>query len=161
MKRATACLACVVALAVPVSGLGAPSRPAARGCAGTISLAAASRVVRSHGYVRTGPSGWRPCSKYNAIIGVAAGSADGYNQRAFFFYGTRYLGTDASAPSAAIRYAGRTATTISIRYALYRPSDPLCCPRGGSKLVRFHWNGSRVVPLDAIPSANPRAPRHR
>jgi LppP/LprE lipoprotein len=161
VRRVLACLAGAGALALPSGGLGAPSDPMGPACAGTISLAAASRIVRSHGYVRTGPSGWRPCAKYNAIVGVAAGSADGYNERVFFFYGTRYLGTDAVAPSAAIRYAGRTAFAISIRYALYRPSDPLCCPHAGSKLVRFHWNGSRVVPLDAIPSANPRAPRHR
>jgi len=41
--------------------------------------------------------------------------------------------------------------TVSITYAVYRSGDPHCCPSGGRATVRFHWDGTRVVPLDPSP----------
>jgi hypothetical protein len=53
----------------------------------------------------------------------------------------------------------RDDTTIALMYVLYRNSDALCCPTGGGKIVRFHWNGSRLVALDRIPPRT--GPLHR
>jgi hypothetical protein len=36
-------------------------------------------------------------------------------------------------------------------YVLYRRQDPLCCPTGGGKIVRFRWNGRRFRALDRSP----------
>ena len=44
-----------------------------------------------------------------------------------------------------------TSDVAALSYPLYAPGDPHCCPTGGSRLVRFEWNGSAVVPLDPLP----------
>ena len=44
-----------------------------------------------------------------------------------------------------------TQRTVALLYILYRSGDPLCCPTGGGAIVRFRWNGSRLVALDRIP----------
>src|SRR5690242_2651197 len=64
-------------------------------------------LVKRKGYVPTNASDWETSFKLNALIGRAAKSADGYNERAFFFYGGRYLGTDATAPSAQMQEVWR------------------------------------------------------
>lgn len=128
------------------------------GCAGGASAkghgsgdrAAAAAIVRSKGY-RPDLKSWDSTFRFNVLLGTYAQSADGYNRRAFFFIGRKYLGTDASAPSAAMEEMWRDDRTIALMYVLYRGNDPLCCPTGGGKIVRFRWNGSRVVALDRIP----------
>jgi hypothetical protein len=40
---------------------------------------------------------------------------------------------------------------MAFMYVLYRSGDPNCCPTGGGKIVRFRWNGKRVVALDRLP----------
>ena len=129
--------------------------------AGTGStLGFAERIVRTHGYVPNA-SDWNPGSQSNVLTSVFARSADGYNQRAFFFYGRRYLGTDASEPSARVQAMWSDGTTVALTYVLYRRADPNCCPSGGGKIVRFRWTGRRVVALDPIPTRDWRAPLHR
>ena len=44
-----------------------------------------------------------------------------------------------------------TNQTITVSYLIYKPRDALCCPSGGKQTVRYHWNGSRLVPFDPIP----------
>jgi hypothetical protein len=120
--------------------------------------AVAAAVVKRKGY-RPDLKTWDSYFKLNVLLGTYATSADGYNKRAFFFIGRRYLGTDAAAPSAALQEIWRDDATIALLYILYRNGDPLCCPTGGGKIVRFHWNGSRLVALDRIPSRS--GPLHR
>jgi hypothetical protein len=122
------------------------------------SLVGAVALVKKQGY-RPKVSTWEPSFKLNMLIGTATGSADGYNRRAFFFYGNRYLGTDASAPSAQLQEVWREDRTIALLYILYRSNEPLCCPTAGGAIVRFRWNGSRLVALDPIPPT--RGSRHR
>ncbi len=76
-------------------------------------------------------------------------------------YDSRYLGTDAARASAQIEEVWRDDRTIALLYILYRNDDPLCCPTGGGKIVRFHWNGKRLGALDRIPTDDFRAPLHR
>jgi hypothetical protein len=95
------------------------------------------------------------------LLGVANGSASGADQRAFFFDGERYLGTDTKDPSAHVAFVGQTGDTVTLRYTLYRASDPLCCPGAGARDVRFRWNGSKLEPLDLIPPTEPGAAASR
>ena len=50
----------------------------------------------------------------------------------------------------------RTAAVVTSKG--YTRADPLCCPTGGGKIVRFRWNGSRLAAVDAIPSSDANAP---
>jgi hypothetical protein len=118
--------------------------------AGPGDRAAAAAVVRGKGYTPDLKS-WDSFFKLNVLIGTFTRSADGYNKRAFFFLGRRYLGTDAAAPSASLQEVWRDDRTIALLYILYRTNDPNCCPTGGGKIVRFRWNGKRIVALDRIP----------
>ena len=113
-------------------------------------LPAAVAAVKQRGY-RPDTSTWDSTFKLNVLVGTFAKSADGYNKRAFFFWGRRCLGTDASAPSASLEEIWRDDKTIALLYILYRSPDPLCCPTGGGAIVRFHWNGTRLVAVDRIP----------
>ena len=85
------------------------------------------------------------------LTGTCAESATGYCQNAFFFYGNRYLGTDVSAIDIGVSIQWTTRDVAALSYPLYAPEDPHCCPTGGSRTVRFEWNGSRVVPIDPLP----------
>ena len=146
MRAAAAAAALAALLAIPAAAAGPGDR------------AAAAAIVRNKGYTPELKS-WDGTFKLNVLIGTYTQSADGYNKRAFFFLGRRYLGTDAAAPSAALQEVWRDDRTIALLYILYRASDPNCCPTGGGRIVRFHWNGKRIVALDRIP---PRAGRlHR
>ena len=150
MKLALATLAAAALLAA-ASGAGAAPRS-------TGDLQAAMALVKKKGY-RPDKSAWISEFRLNVLIGTFAKSADGYNRRAFFFYGRRYLGTDASLPSAQVEEVWRDDRTIALLYILYGRNDPLCCPTGGGAIVRFRWNGSRLVALDPIPPLT--GPRHR
>jgi hypothetical protein len=140
-------------------GLALPASAAVSGG----GLQAAIKVVRSKGYCVDSTRTWErdPSFRLNVLIGTYCSSADGYNNRAFFFYGSRYLGTDAARASAQLQEVWRDDRTIALLYILYRNRDPLCCPTGGGKIVRFHWNGKRLVVLDRIPTHDPGAPVHR
>ena len=150
MRRSLLLLAALAVLAVPASTAASSS-----------DLKAAIQVVRSNGYRVDSTRTWEPSFKLNVLIGTYAKSADGYNRRAFFFYRARYLGTDAKAPSSQLQEVWRDDRTIALLYILYTRDDPLCCPTGGGKIVRFRWNGSRLVALDPIPTNDYDAPLHR
>jgi serine/threonine protein kinase len=124
---------------------------------GNASLDSAQAVVMAVGYTpyQNAAEFWDPQSPINVVLGTLTGSADGYNNWAFFFAGNVYIGHDASTPSMQLEVQGRTATTITLAYQIYGPSDPTCCPTGGTQTVRFRWNGSKLVPLDPIPSDDP------
>jgi hypothetical protein len=120
---------------------------------GTRSDAAAR--VRAEGYLPDDLSQYQPGDTLRVLVATKKGSGDGYAKRAFFFVGGRYIGTDTSGDSAGIRVEGQGDTTVTLAYALYGKNDALCCP-GGAARVRYQWDGSRLVPLDPIPSASKR-----
>lgn len=115
---------------------------------------AASAVVSAHGYTARNLSEYQPNQTLRVLIGTRTGSADGYNQLAFFFIGGHYLGTDSSQPSASMRVVSQSDTEVAIAYALYHSHDPLCCPSGGQTTVHFQLNNGQLVPLQPIPPAN-------
>lgn len=106
--------------------------------------------VRRLGYRVENPVGFES-EPLQVLVGVNARSGDGYAKKAFFFYRGRYLGTDTSQESASILVMWQDGETVALMYVLYRPQDPMCCPTGGGAIVRYHWNGARLVPLDPIP----------
>lgn len=91
-------------------------------------------------------------SAFRAVHGTCTGSGDGACQHVFFFYGNRYLGTDAQDTHSGVYVAWQSRDVIALAYPIWRPQDSMCCPSGGVRVVRFEWNGSRVVPLGPIPS---------
>ncbi|WP_410677121.1 LppP/LprE family lipoprotein [Amycolatopsis sp. cmx-4-68] len=119
------------------------------------NLDSAEALVAARGYTPNTAPDWSDGRGLHVITATATGSADGYDQRAFFFYDNYYLGTDAKLPSATITEAWSTGDTIALNYQLYEPDDAACCPTAGSATVRFHWFGHNLRPLDPIPPADP------
>jgi hypothetical protein len=93
---------------------------------------------------------WMSGAAFNAIYGNCK-AGDGTDQYIWFFVGRRFVGIDAHAPSKSIIGLWRDDKTLAFMYVLYRSSDPNCCPTGGGRIVRFRWNGKRVVALDRLP----------
>jgi len=140
------------------SGAPSPTRTAsepafAEGEAKSDSISAAEATVRARGYTPTNTSDYRGRQALRVLIGVRTGSGDGYGQRAFFFVNGRYIGTDASQPSASLRVVGQSDTEITLAYPLYRHGDPLCCPGAGHGQVRFQLDNGKLTALDSIPPA--------
>ncbi|MHB2015746.1 MAG: LppP/LprE family lipoprotein [Candidatus Xenobia bacterium] len=117
-------------------------------------LQQAEQAVRKAGYRVENRGGYVAALPLGVLLAVDARSGDGYAKKAFFFYKGRYLGTDTSQPSALLSLLWQNGDTVALMYVLYRPDDPMCCPTGGGAIVRYHWNGARLVPMDPIPSDN-------
>ncbi len=117
-------------------------------------LSGALAVVRAHGYTAASTSDYHSEQTLRVLLGTNAGRGDGYQQQAFFFVGSHYLGTDTSTPSANVKVVGQSDTEVTLAYTLYKPHDPLCCSTGGQATVRFQLNNGRLVPLDPIPPAS-------
>jgi LppP/LprE lipoprotein len=115
-------------------------------------LGSASAVLRARGYTPTKAADYHPKQALQVLIGMHIGSGDGYGQQAFFFVNGRYLGTDASAPSATLRIVSQGDTEATLAYPLYRANDALCCPSGGQAQVHFQLNNGKLTPLDPIPA---------
>lgn len=125
-----------------------------------LSLQAAERVLDARGFAPLGERDWRPDQRLKVLIGVARTAAP-RAERAFFFVGDTFIGTDTSAPSARIEVVAQDDDRVTLAYALYRPGDAVDDPTGGSADVTYAWNGARLVPQDPIPSADPDAPLSR
>ena len=119
-------------------------------------LSTATAVLRARGYTPANTSDYHDSQALRVLIGVRSGSGDGYGQQAFFFVNGRYIGTDASQPSAALSVVGQGDTEVTLAYPLYRSGDPLCCPSRGHRQVHFQLNNGKLTALDPIP---PRAER--
>ena len=120
------------------------------------SLSAAEAVVRGDGYTpySDSASNWDPSAQINVILGTLTGSADGFNNWAFFFAGNTFIGHDASNPSNQISVFGRTSNVITLSYQLFAPNDPLCCPTAPSQNVRYQYANGVLTPLDPIPPSS-------
>jgi hypothetical protein len=118
------------------------------------TAAAATAVLRAHGYAPNDVGQYHPEQTLRVLVGTRTPTGDGYGQQAFFFLGGRYIGTDTSEPSATLRVVGQSDTEVTLAYPLYRPHDALCCPSGGEAKVSFQLNNGRLTPLQAIPPAS-------
>lgn len=113
---------------------------------------AATALLRAKGFTPTNAADYHPHQALEVLIGMHSASGDGYGQQAFFFVNGRYIGTDASKPSATLRVASQSDTEVTLSYPLYRRGDALCCPGGGQTKVRFQLNNGKLTALDAIPT---------
>jgi hypothetical protein len=113
----------------------------------------AVRVVHGKGFtpLATTDLTQPPVNGLHVIIARASGSAAGHTERAFFFVHGRFLRADLPDPSSAVHVAWRNNTTVALAYATYKPKEPICCPTGGSIIVRYEWTGTRLKALDPIP----------
>ncbi|CAB4881567.1 MAG: hypothetical protein F2799_07435 [Actinobacteria bacterium] len=118
-------------------------------------LAWATSVLNSQGYTPVNTDQYSTSRPLRILVGKKAGAA---NMRVFFFIGDgRWLGTDTTTPSGQATVAHQGDNTVQVTYSLYRPGDADSNPTGGTKTVTFKWNGTKLIPLDAIPSADPKA----
>lgn len=114
----------------------------------------AAAAVRARGYTPNDTSEYHSDQALRVMVGTRTGSADGYEQQAFFFVNGRYLGTDTKLPSAAVKVVSQGDTEVTLGYALYRPNDPLVNPSGGEAHVTFQLNNGKLVALQTIPPAH-------
>jgi hypothetical protein len=129
----------------------APEPAFTQGQAHAEGTSAAAALVRAKGYTPNDPSQYHANQALRVLVGTRTGSGDGYAQQAFFFVNGRYIGTDAKDPSATLRVVSQGDTEVTLGYPLYRRNDPLCCPGGGQRTVRFQLNNGRLTALDPIP----------
>lgn len=120
----------------------------------TKDLATAVASVKGQGYTPNDTGEYHPSQTLRVLTATKTGSADGYDQRAFFFVDGHYIGTDSSQPSASLKIVSQSDTEVTLAYAMYRPNDSLCCPSGGQATVRFQLNNGRLQALDQIPPAS-------
>lgn len=127
----------------------APPNPSA-----TLSLHAAEQVLAAHGYSTLTESDWRPDQPLKVLLGVATGGSAGTRRElAFCFLGASFIGTDTKDPSGQLAVLAQDGRSVTIRYGLYRPSDAIDDPTGGSADVTYRWTGVRLVPQQPIPPA--------
>jgi hypothetical protein len=126
------------------------------------SVTEAVARVEAEGYEVEDTSTYDPAYRLRVLIGTK-NLPTSAPQRAFFFVGDDYLGTDTSEDSAHIEYAGQDDTQVSLSYQLFRRNDPNCCPTGGEATVRYQLaaDGETLTPLDPIPSESINASRSR
>lgn len=140
-----------------------------RDIASTLVSASASAILESEvkrveqeEYKVFNPEGLsNTSSKLHVLHGTLEFAADGYDQRIFFFYDGKYLGTDTKEPSIGVGVVWRAEDIITLSYRLYRKDEPLCCPTGGEAFVRFKWDGTKMVALDPIPTKDWSVDGHR
>ncbi len=111
-------------------------------------------VLQARGYTATEPAQYHANQTLRVLVGAKSGSSGGYGQQAFFFVGSRYIGTDTKEPSATVKVIAQSDTEVTLSYPLYRKGDPLSDPSGGQATVRFQLNNGKLVALDPIPPAS-------
>jgi hypothetical protein len=118
--------------------------------ASSSALRDAVALVRSKGYTPDSTRHYKSWATLRVLVATATGSASGHNQQAFFFVGRQYIGTATWVPTASLAYVGQTSTRVRLRYGVFGPGSGDCCPTS-HRIVRFKWNGRRLVALDPIP----------
>jgi hypothetical protein len=121
-----------------------PNSPSASGP----ELTAAIAVMARRGYAPVSTSSYSTADTLRVLIGRRQGAATP-NERAFFFDQTKYLGTDASQPSASVTVISHLDTEVVLSYAIYAPGAS--APRG-HRLVHFALDMGSLAAVEAIPS---------
>ncbi len=117
-------------------------------------LAQALAVLHERGYGAADTSQYHAGQTLRVLIGTKSPAVGGYDQQAFFFIGSRFLGTDTKEPSATVEVLEQGATEITLGYALYRASGASSSPTGAHATVRFQLNDGKLTALDPIPPAS-------
>ena len=92
----------------------------------TFDFNAASQTVNQLGYNVVSPSTDQEPTPgvLNVLIGQCDGSATGYCENAFFFVGSRYIGTDVSGTDIQVSVAWQTHSTAALSYPLMAKVTP-------------------------------------
>ena len=115
-------------------------------------LKAAIAVMAQQGYVPLETSSYISSDTLRVLIGRRPpGAAPA--ERAFFFDQTKYLGTDAAQPSAAITVASHLDAEVVLSYAIFKPG---ATAPSGHRLVHFALDMGQLSPVEAIPSVSER-----
>ncbi len=117
-------------------------------------LSEAVAVLKTRDYTPNETSQYHPNQTLRVLIGTKTDSSDGYGQQAFFFLGSRYIGTDTKEPSATVKVLSQSDTEVTLAYPLYHRGDPLSSPSGGQATVHFQLDNGKLTPLQPIPPAN-------
>lgn len=147
-------------------------KPTASECPNPLSARDAAAVVRRQAGLR-GPAGTpsagRVLARWMPDTGGRANSRFHYDpaldlsavvgntniisapRQVFLFHKGCYLGTTTSEPRFVLAVEQTGGDTVVVRYKHYMPRDALCCPSLPDYVVRYRWNGSKVVPLNPIP----------
>jgi LppP/LprE lipoprotein len=139
-------------IAVPAPTPPTPAPPT--GPTGPLSLGQAEALVLAHRYTAITTGSYNPKSELSVLVGRWTAAVDGHPEAAFLFHRGRFVGVDSRLPSATVRWEWSTGDTVTLEYELYHPDDPLCCPSAGAAAVRYHWMGTKIVRLDALPSTD-------
>lgn len=120
-----------------------------KGRPGNATLTAAVATVEGQGYTPNSTAEYHP----SQTLQVLTASREGAGQQAFFFIDGKYIGTDASQPSASISVVSQADTEVVLSYSLYNTGEQ---PDGHAQ-VRFQLNNGKLMPLSAIPPVKPTA----
>ncbi len=115
----------------------ATTKPASATPPAPPSAQAAAAVVLAHDYTPEDLGQYHPNQMLRVLVGRLTGTADGYRKKAFFFAGSRYLGTDVKKPSATIAVVSQSSAAVTIAYQLYRAPDTLENYSNGTSKVTF------------------------
>jgi hypothetical protein len=92
---------------------------------------------------------WRSSATLHVLRATYATGASYGGDYYFFFVVGQAVGMQYFTASSTSM--GIDDSTYAVTYAVYRSSDPHCCPTGGQTTVRFHWDGTSVTRLDPMP----------
>ena len=120
----------------------APKRPSGPTKAQLRQRAAAVRELAGQGYRPVSLSVYDPTATLRVLIGRPLANPAGL-RFAFFFVGAHFIGRDAAAPSARVSVAASGRRFVKLAYRT-------CCPQART-LVRFRWDGGRLVTADPLP----------
>ena len=115
--------------------------------------------VRRQGFTTLKQTDYDPKATLRVLVGRPVGDAAGGN-RAFFFLKDRFLGNDATGPSAKLTVVKKGKRTVTLSYGVYSPGDTAGAP-SGRKRVRFRLEGEQLKPLDTIPLDSVRFQRRK
>ncbi len=115
------------------------------------SAKTAAAVVLAHGYTAEDPAQYHPGQTLEVLIGTLSYSTDRLRQKAFFFIGSRFAGTDTLGPSVLVRIVSQSNDAVVLAYPHYGPSDNLFYPRYGYERVEYKLEEGRIVRLGALP----------
>lgn len=103
--------------------------------------------------VPDGHGGW-----LTAIPAVRWPTADGYGQYVLFWHNDTFVGSNTLATlpslgkeSVSLAIVGHGPNRVTIRYAVYKPSDPMYHPSLKPREIRYAWNGRRLEASAAVP----------
>jgi hypothetical protein len=103
----------------------------------------------------SGPTGPISSNGFYVAAGVCTGSTDGHCGAVVFFSKGSPVGSIGTKNPFDVRFESENGTDVILDLPIYKDSDPLCCPSGGSQTVDFRWNGSNVTVVSSTPGPAP------